>query len=200
MFIQVITGTTSDREGLQRQAERWEQELRPGATGFLGSTGGVTDDGRFVMAARFESEDAARRNSAREEQGAWWAETEKYLDNVKFLDGIDVLTMLGGGSNDAGFVQVMRGRITNQDKAAQLIARMGEFEALMAQHRPELRGDVTILHADGTYTDVIYFASEAEAREGEKKPMPAEAEAIFEEFMATMPADEFLDLREPWLR
>jgi len=95
---------------------------------------------------------------------------------------------------------VMRGRITNQDKAAQLIARMGEFEALMAQHRPELRGDVTILHADGTYTDVIYFASEAEAREGEKKPMPAEAEAIFEEFMATMPADEFLDLREPWLR
>jgi hypothetical protein len=200
MFIQVITGTTSDREGLQRQAERWEQELRPGATGFLGSTGGVTDAGRFIMAARFESEDAARRNSAREEQGAWWAETEKYLDDVEFIDSTDVLPMLGGGSNDAGFVQVMRGRITNRDKAAQLISRMGEFESLMRQHRPEVIGDITVLHADGTYTDVIYFTSEAEAREGEKKPMPAEAEAMVGEFMATMPVDEFLDLRDPWLR
>jgi len=200
MFIQVITGTTSDREGLQRQAERWEQELRPGATGFLGSTGGVTDDGRFILAARFESEDAARRNSAREDQGAWWAETEKYLDNVEFIDSTEVLPMLGGGSNDAGFVQVMRGRITNRDKAAQLITRMGDFEALMRQHRPEVIGDLTVLHADGTYTDVVYFTSEAEARQGEKRPMPAEAEAMVGEFMATMPVDEFLDLREPWLR
>jgi hypothetical protein len=200
MFIQVITGTTSDREGLQRQAERWEQELRPGATGFLGSTGGVTDDGRFIVAARFESEDAARRNSAREEQSAWWAETEKYLEDVAFHDGADVLTTLGGGSDDAGFVQVMRGRVLNRDKATQLIARMGEFEALMRQHRPEFMGDVTILHADGTYTDIIYFTSEAEAREGETKPMPAEGLEMFEEFMATMPVNEYLDLKEPWLR
>jgi hypothetical protein len=197
MFIQVITGTTSDREGLQRQAERWEQELRPGATGFLGSTGGVTDDGRFIMAARFESEEAARRNSAREEQGAWWAETEKYLGDVAFHDGTDVMTTLGGGSNDAGFVQVMRGRVTNRDKAAQLIAQMGEFEALMRQHRPEIMGDVTVLHADGTYTDLT---SEAEAREGEQKPMPAEALEMFEEFMSTMPVNEYLDLKAPWLR
>src|SRR5688572_5800090 len=30
MFVQVITGTTSDREGLLRQADRWQDELRPG--------------------------------------------------------------------------------------------------------------------------------------------------------------------------
>jgi hypothetical protein len=200
MFIQVITGTTSDREGLHRQAERWEQELRPGATGFLGSTGGVTDDGRFITAARFESEEAARRNSARDEQGAWWAETEKYLNDVNFLEGTEVLTTLGGGSNNAGFVQVMRGRVTDRDKATQLIARMEEFEALMRQHRPEFLGDVTILHADGTYTDLIYFTSEAEAREGEKKPMPAEALEMMDEFMSTMPVNEYLDLKQPWLR
>ena len=200
MFIQVITGTTYDREGLQRQAERWEQELRPGAAGFLGSTGGVTDDGRFIMAARFESEEAARRNSAREEQGAWWAETEKYLDNVAFQEGTEVLTTLGGGSNDAGFVQVMRGRVADRAKATQLIAQMGEFEELMRQHRPEFMGDVTVLHPDDTYTDVIYFTSEAEAREGEKKPMPSEGMEMFEEFMSTMPVNEYLDLKEPWLR
>jgi len=200
MFIQVITGTTSDPEGLQRQAERWELELRPGATGFLGSTGGVTDDGRFIMAARFESEAAARTNSARQEQGAWWAETEKYLGGVAFHEGTDIMTTMGGGSNDAGFVQVMRGRLADREKAARLIARMGEFEALMRQHRPEFMGDVAVLHADGTYTDLIYFTSEAEAREGEQKPMPAEGQEMFEEFMATMPVDEYFDLKEPWLR
>ncbi|MEW6471579.1 MAG: hypothetical protein AB1679_04865 [Actinomycetota bacterium] len=200
MFIQVITGTTSDREGLRRQADRWEQDLRPGATGFLGSTGGVTDDGRFIMAARFESEEAARRNSAREEQGAWWAETEKYLSDVAFRDSTEIFTTMGGGSNDARFVQVMRGRVLDRDKAAQLISRMAEFEAVMRDHRPDFMGDVTVLHADGTYTDVIYFTSEAEAREGEQKPMPAEAQGMFEEFMATMPIDEYLDLKEPWLR
>jgi hypothetical protein len=200
MFIQVISGTTSDREGLLRQAERWEQELRPGATGVLGSTGGVTDDGRFILAARFESEEAARRNSEREEQGAWWAETEKYLDHVAFRDSSRVITTLGGGSNDAGFIQVMRGRVLDQEKAAQLISRMTEFEAMMREHRPDFMGDVTILHADGTYTDLIYFTSEAEAREGENKAMPAEAQGMMEEFMATMPVDEYLDLKEPWLR
>lgn len=200
MFIQVISGTTSDPEGLQRQARRWEQELRPGATGFLGSTGGVTEDGRFILAARFESEEAARRNSEREDQGAWWAETEKYLSNVAFREGTEIMTTLGGGSNDAGFVQIMRGRVLDKDKAAQLIARMGEFEALMRDHRPDFMGDVTVLHDDGTYTDIIYFTSETEAREGEQKPMPAEAQGMFEEFMSAMPIDEYLDLKEPWLR
>lgn len=31
MFIQVISGTTNDPEGLHRQADRWEQEVRAGA-------------------------------------------------------------------------------------------------------------------------------------------------------------------------
>lgn len=200
MFIQVIAGTTSDRQGLRRQLDRWEQELRPGATGYLGTTGGVTDDGRVLLAARFESEEAARTNSARDEQGAWWAETEKYLDNVAFRDSIEVTTMLGGGSNDAGFVQVMRGRITNKEKAAELMSRAAEFEAAMRGQRPDVIGDVTAVHADGTYTDLIYFTSEAAAREGEAKPMPAELQAMFEEFMSAMTVDEFLDLKDPWLR
>ena len=200
MFIQVITGTTSDQEGLRRQFDRWERELRPGATGFLGSTGGVTDDGRFFMAARFESEEAARRNSAREEQGAWWAETEKYVENAAFQDSVEVTTMGGGGSNDAGFVQVMRGRITDKEKVPELMARFAELQPAMAARRPDVIGDVTVIHSDGTYSDIIYFTSEAEAREGEKQEMPAEMQAMFEEFTAAMPIDEYLDLKDPWLR
>lgn len=199
MFIQVITGSTSDRDGLRRQFDRWQTELRAGATGYLGSTGGVTDDGRVFMAARFESEEAARRNSAREEQGAWWAETEKFIENATFQDSVEVTTLGGGGSNDAGFVQVMRGRITDKEKAPALMAQFAELLPTMAEQRPDIIGDVTVIHSDGTYCDILYFTSEAEAREGEKKEPPAEMQAMFEDYMAVMPVDEYVDLKDPWL-
>lgn len=199
MFIQVITGTTSDRDGLRRQFDRWQTELRGGANGYLGSTGGVTDDGRLFMAARFESEEAARSNSAREEQGAWWAETEKFIENATFQDSVEVTTMGGGGSNDAGFVQVMRGRITDKEKAPALMAQFAELLPTLAEQRPDIIGDVTVIHSDGTYSDILYFTSEAEAREGEKKEPPAEMQAMFGEYMAVMPVDEYIDLKDPWL-
>ena len=118
MFIQVITGTVNDVEGFRKQDQRWHDELEAGATGFLGSTAGATDDGRFLVSARFESADAAKRNSERPEQGAWWAETEKYLSDVEFHDSNKQTTLFGGGSDDATFVQVMRGRVTDRDKIA----------------------------------------------------------------------------------
>ncbi len=200
MFIQVITGNVVDREGLLRQADRWEAELRPGAIGFLGSTGGITGDGRFVLMARFESEDAAQRNSSRDEQGAWWAETEKCIESPMFQESVQVTTMRGGGSNDAKFVQVMRGRVTDPEKMAELEKRLGEAEAIMARHRPDVLGDVVALHADGSYTDFVYFTSEADARRGEAKEMPAEAQALFSEWTSASTIDEYLDLKEPWLR
>ena len=199
MFIQVITGKTSDRAGLRRQFDRWQQELRGGATGYLGSTGGVTEDGRVFMAARFESEEAARNNSERAEQGAWWAETEKFLENATFQDSAEVSTLGGGGSNDAGFVQVMRGRIVDKEKAPELMARFAELLPVMAERRPDIMGDVTVIHSDGTYSDILYFTSEADAREGEKKEMPAEMQSMFEEYMAAMPIDDYIDLKDPWL-
>jgi len=200
MFIQVITGTTTDPDGLRRQADRWEQEVRPGAIGFLGSTGGVTDDGRVIVVARFESEEAARRNSARDEQGTWWAETEKYLDGATFQESVEITTMLGGGSDDAGCIQIMRGRVTNAEQLAEINARTAEFEAVMRRYRPDVIGDVIALHPDGTYTDVVYFTSEAQARQGEGLELPAEVQAMFGELMAAIAIDEYLDLKEPWLR
>ena len=55
MFAQVIQGRTSDAEGLRAALDRWLQDVRPGAIGWLGSTVGITDDGTFVALARFES-------------------------------------------------------------------------------------------------------------------------------------------------
>ena len=77
MFVQVIQGQVSDPEQARAALDRWARELAPGAGGWLGSTAGVTEDGRFIALARFESEEAARRNSDRPEQDRWWAETAR---------------------------------------------------------------------------------------------------------------------------
>jgi len=196
----VITGTTSDREGLLRQADRWQDELRPGATGYLGSTAGVTEDGRFVALVRFESEEAARRNSARDQQGDWWTDTEKYLEGATFEDSADVMTMLGGGSDAAGFLQVIRGRVTDMEKIAAIGARTAEFEAALRKHRPDVIGEVIVMHPDATYTEVVYFASESAARQGEATDPPAEMQALYAELMSAITVDEYLDLKDPWLR
>ena len=46
MFVQVIEARTSDPEGLRKQLDKWMAELRPGATGYIGTTSGVAADGR----------------------------------------------------------------------------------------------------------------------------------------------------------
>ena len=102
---------------LRRQLELWRREIKPGASGYLGSTGGVTSDGRSITLVRFESEQAARANGERAEQGAWWTETAKAFDGgVTFHDCREVDTILGGGSNDARFVQVMDGRARDRTR------------------------------------------------------------------------------------
>jgi len=197
MFVQVIEGRVGDRDGLRRQMDRWQSDLRPGATGFLGSTSGVTDDGRAIAFARFESAAAAKANSDRPEQGRWWAETEKLYDgDVTFADSEDVETFLGGGSNDAGFVQVMKNRGADRDA----IHRMDQsFEQHGPSFRPDVIGGLRVWTGPDSYAEVIYFTSEADARSGEKKEPPEELAAEMSEFEAMMANVEFLDLKDPWL-
>src|SRR5262245_48724915 len=121
MFVQVIKGHTNDPEGFARQGERWQEEVRPGAVGYLGTTGGIAEDGTFIVFARFADEAAARANSDRPEQGAWWEETSKYVDGeASFRESSDVDTLFDGGSDKAGFVQVMEGTVTDRAKAKAL--------------------------------------------------------------------------------
>ena len=42
MFIQVISGTVKDVDAMEAAADRWQEEVRPGATGYLGVSSGVT--------------------------------------------------------------------------------------------------------------------------------------------------------------
>jgi hypothetical protein len=201
MFIQVISGTATDVDAMERLTDRWDAELRPGATGFLGVTQGLTDDDRFVVLARFESAEAARANSERAEQGEWWAEMEKVTKDVTVHDCSRIETLFGGGKDTAGFVQVMQGRIKDQAKADAMFARAAEVERVLGAARPDVIGEVVAIYDDGDgYTDAVYFSSEAEARENESKPLPPDAEAMMGELMAALDITEYLDLKRVTLR
>jgi hypothetical protein len=198
VFVQVIQGQVADAEQVRAAFDRWDRELAPGATGWLGSTAGVTDDGRFIALARFESEEAARRNSGRPEQDRWWAETARlFSGEASFTDSDDVVVDVVGEPGDAGFVQVMRGRGTDPDRARELMA---QDSSEWADFRPDILGSVAVLHDGGAYTMAIYFTSEEEAREGERKEPPPELRAQMEEMDAlSAGVPEFFDLRQPWL-
>jgi hypothetical protein len=198
MFVQVIRGRVADPEQVHAAMERWTRDLAPGASGWLGSTAGVTEDGRFVALARFESADAARRNSDRPEQDAWWSDVSKaFTGDVTFDDSEDVVTEVIGDPDSAGFVQVMRGRTTDPRRAREIMdATSGQVRSF----RPEILGSLNVQQDTGDFTMAIYFTSEAEAREGERKEPPPELRAEMEELNSLAAGElEFLDLKHPWL-
>jgi hypothetical protein len=196
MFVQVIRGKVSDPNAIQERLQVWKQELGPGAKGWLGATMGTTDDGTYINVVRFESEEAARANSDRPEQGEWWAETAKLFDGEPtFYNCPDVETMRGGGSDDAGFVQVMIYKPSDPARVRELNQEFEKFADL----RPDLIGGTSALATDGTAIEVGYFTSEAEAREGEQMDFPEEGRASWEEWQRVAGEIEFLDLRDPLL-
>jgi hypothetical protein len=197
MFAQVIQGRTSDGQALLRAVDQWKRDLAPGAIGWLGSTGGVTDDGRAIAVVRFESADAAARNSQRPEQTRWWEETQRLYDGeVTFLDSEDVTLDVSGDPDRAGFVQVMQGQVTDPARAKELMAQFPEDA--MREFRPDVLGSVMIGHDDGRWTQVLYFTSEAEARENERKEPPLEFQAVMEQLTKISVGEtDYLDLRQP---
>lgn len=201
MFIQVATGTVSDRAAFERAGEAWERDVRPAARGYLGSTAGITDDGRFFVAARFESAAAASENNDRPEQAKWFEEFGPQMGGVEFFDCTEITTMAGGGSDDAGFVQVMVGKVKDRAKFDALNARVDEMERIFRAWRDDVLGEVMAIHPDGEgYHDIIYFTSESEARTNEQREPTPEVQALMAEMDEAAEIVEYLDLRDPIMR
>jgi hypothetical protein len=195
MFVQIIEGRTRDPQALREQGEQWKRELRPGAAGFLGATAGATADGRAITIVRFADEASARANSDRPEQSAWWEVASKLYDGEPtFTESSDITEWMSGGSDDAGFVQVMK--TTGVDRAA--VERMDAAMEPFMDHRPDILGGYRIWTGPDACVDVAYFTNEAEAREGEQSEMPAELQEMLAEF-SEMGETEYLDLTEPQL-
>ncbi|MCU1378695.1 MAG: hypothetical protein JWN29_1678 [Acidimicrobiales bacterium] len=197
MFIQVIEGRTKDPEALHRQLDVWESDLKPGAIGYLGSTGGCTSTGDCILVARFESREAAQRNADRPEQTRWWQETEKTFDgSPRFHDSTDVQVTSHGDLDRAGFVQVMEGHVTDHDRA---VAVEQESDSMLTEMRPDLIGYLTAYFDDNEFTEVAYFTTESAARGGESQQLPDEAAKALSEWQDVMKVERYLDLPQPWL-
>jgi hypothetical protein len=166
MFVQIIVADDAD-ERVGPLLDRWEEELRPGAPGFLGETGGLTGVGTLFGSVRFATAEDARRNAARPEQQAWWQEVEGLLPHgARFHDCDDVALVLGGGDDSAGFVQVME---STPPGPVDLDALARSIETYVTAHRPDVVG--ALLASDGQRLfQIVYFTSEEEARKAEAAP------------------------------
>jgi hypothetical protein len=192
VFIQVIHGKTSHGDELRSLAQAWRDEGGVEAVGYLGGTYGVTDGGDFLGVIRFTSRDEAMANSARPETGAFAEKMAALMDGpVEYHDCDDVTTLLDGGSDEAGFVQVIAGHVDDPEPMKSMAADTGELRAM----RPEIIGGSLALEPDGTFFQTIYFTDEDSARKGEQLEPPEEIRGQLESMMA---GAVFYDLTKPW--
>ena len=198
MFVQIIQGGVPDAAQVRMQLDKWVAEVAPGAVGWLGSTSGVTDDGRIVVLARFESEEAAQQNSDRPEQTSWWEEMSAlFTEEPTFHNSTSVEVDTPGDPSQAGFVQVMQGRSSDPDRVRELMA---SDPTDWATFRPDILGSLSVGHDGDAWTMAIYFTSEEAAREGERKEPPPEMQKMMEEMYALSIGEPvYFDLKDPWL-
>src|SRR4029450_11535833 len=87
----------------------------------------------------------------------------RFSGEPTFKDSSDVIVDLIGDPDDAGFVQVIQGRVSDPARAREL----GEQGAGVRRAlRPDILGAMGVGHDGGAYTMAVYFTSEAAAREG----------------------------------
>ena len=192
MFIQIIQGTCRRQDDLHQIVDEWRRDLSPGATGWLGGTYGFTDDDQFIGVVRFESREAAMANSDRPEQGDWAARMSACFDGpLEFHDCDDVTLFLGGGSDDAGFVQVIRGRVEDPSRLKAMLADTDTLHEM----RPDILGGTLAIEPDGTFTETVAFTTEDAARAGEQVEPPEDAREAMADMME---GATFFDLHHPW--
>ena len=196
MFGQVVQGRTSDPAGVKRVVERWVRDVSPGAVGWLGTTAGVTQDGEFVAVFRFDSEEAAGANSARRNQDQWWSDTNALFgDEITVRNGQRTEVFTTGDLSQAGFVQVVQGRVSDFARAREHLSALQEA---LRTHLPALLGTVTVELEAGHFTRVLYFSTEDAARASERERPPEIRERDQEALQWIVGRLTFFDLREPW--
>jgi len=192
VFIQIIQGRCMRQDEMHALADEWREQLGPTADGWLGGTYGFTDDGMFLGVVRFEDREKAMANSQRPEQDAWSNRMAALFDGpVEFHDSDDVTLLLDGGSDDAKFVQIIRGKV---DDPSRLKAMMADGQ-MLHEMRPDILGATLAVEPDGTYTETVAFRDEDSARKGEAVMPPEDVRAELE---YAMQGATFYDLRHPW--
>jgi hypothetical protein len=192
VFIQVIQGKCTRPDELRAMADGWREELGGGAVGWLGGTYGITDDNDFIGVIRFESREAAMANSERPEQTAWAEKMMSLMDGpVEFHDCDDVMLLMDGGFDQAGFVQIIEGKVEDPSRIKAMLADT----TMLHEMRPEIIGGTLAIEADGSFIETIAFRDEASARQGEMMEVP---EPVRSDLEYAMRGARYFDLHHPW--
>jgi hypothetical protein len=196
MFIQVIQGRATNPPGIRRELGRWQRQLAADADGWLGSTTGITDDGWSITVIRFASEAQARRSSDRPEHRAWWRGASQHLARVAVHDAPKVHTYRDGGSDQAGFVQVIQGHTEDMER---MVSLGSDQEEVLTLDAPHVLGMTVAEHADrpGDFTQTVYYTSEQDARRLEQERSAEADEAARRELLDLMTNLRSFDLRDP---
>jgi hypothetical protein len=190
----MVQGHCSRQDEMRGLVDDWCATMadRPG---WLGGTYGFTDDDRFLGIVRFDSSAARSECASTPEAAILWAAAEELFEGGHEIhESEDVTMMLDGGSDDAGFVQVMRGRVADADRFRHF-TNDTEMTSMLHQARPEIIGATVAIEPDGSFLETIAFTDEASARQGEQLEMPADVRAEMESAMADV---EYVDLHHPW--
>ena len=196
MFIRVIQGRATNPPGIRRDAGRWQRQLAADADGWLGSTTGITEDGWSITVIRFASEAQARRNSDRPEHREWWRDASQHLARVAVHDAPKVHTYGDGGSDQAGFVQVIQGHTEDMER---MVSLGRDQEEVRTRDEPHILGMTVAEHADrpGDFTQTVYYTSEQDARRLEQERSAEADEPARRELHDLMTNLRSFDLRDP---
>lgn len=196
MFVHVIQGRATNPPGIRRDLGRWQRLLAADADGWLGSTAGITEDGWSITVVHFASEAQARRNSERPEQREWWRDASQHLARVVVHDASKVHTYRDGGSDEAGFVQVIQGHTDDMER---MVSLGRDQDEVLAREAPHILGVTVAEHADrpGDFTQIVYFTSEQDARNYDQGSPIEEDEPAQEERRRLMTNLRSFDLRDP---
>jgi hypothetical protein len=191
VFLQVHRATVNDTDGAHECLDRWVTALRSDP-GWLGTTAGVTDDGQSFTLTRYSSAAAVHDAETRGARDAWHAEMSHLSAHpLACQDCGQVIMQLHGDSPDAGFVQLVQGRLADLDRLEHALEVAGPWEA---DARSDIIGGLLGLHGDGGFTQIVYFTSLDDARAGEGRAAPREAEEV-----GALVSDlAYFDLRWPW--
>ena len=114
---------------------------------------------------------------------------------VTFHDCDNAMLFLGGGSDDAGFVQIIQGRITDPEKFRHFMEQ--PMDALQ-EARPEIIGGTIAMEPDGWFTQTVASAARRRPARARRRRCPSEIQQQYQDEMSSMQDVKYLDLHHPW--
>jgi hypothetical protein len=197
VFIRILRGQAVDGAATLAEIDRWRHQLGAGVLGWQRLTAGVGDGGELILALRYDTEAAARRDRDRPELAAWQSAAERHLAGPgSWYDCPVVHTMKAGDTGEAGFLRVVQGRLADP---VRLAAMRAEVERTLRDHAPHVLGVTVAEHADGTgFTELTYLTSERETRAADRQ-MPVEMAVQLGTVRSYVEALEEVELRKPLL-